>query len=137
MKRKEAFGSWVRRIYRKDDSPAGDLARSVERDLSFPRRATNRPTILRYLRKRGTPEAIAAFEVAWREYAADTLICPVCFTQYGLGGAWDVGKACRDARFADGCPGRLIALDDALRVNWHFHSARLAGWTDRAKAGAR
>lgn len=55
--------------YIKEESPAGDLARDINSDNSFPQKSTNRMEILDHLKQNNAcAECLETFKWCWKEY---------------------------------------------------------------------
>jgi uncharacterized protein YozE (UPF0346 family) len=66
---KMTFYKFVISKYLKSNSPEGDLARDMEADKDFPRKATTKRTILNYLEScHACDDAITVFLDLWKEY---------------------------------------------------------------------
>ena len=62
------FTEWLSK-YRKKDSPLGDLADDVARDLSFPADPQDLEALLGHLRsRRASQEALQTASDAWKRY---------------------------------------------------------------------
>lgn len=64
-----SFYTWIKRKYIDDNSPKGELARSIKSDKLFFPRSRGHNHILKYLKCRNASEScIHAFELCWKEY---------------------------------------------------------------------
>ena len=63
------FTEWLIKNYVEQETPIGDLARSVARDRTWPVDANTEQQFLSYLRRTVSPDsAIRAFRSAWKAY---------------------------------------------------------------------
>ena len=63
------FFDFMKDNYIKEDSPAGDLTREMDRDRTFPRESTKRKEIMDHLKHNNAcPECLQIFKWCWEEY---------------------------------------------------------------------
>ena len=67
---RKRFFDFMTDNYIKEDSPAGDLARDINRDKSFPQDSMSRKEIIDYLKQNNAcAECLETFKWCWKEYA--------------------------------------------------------------------
>ena len=55
--------------YIKENSPAGDLARDINRDKSFPQKSASHKEIINHLKQnKACTECLETFKWSWKEY---------------------------------------------------------------------